>query len=130
MKRNLDEEGRISYQSRPLGTVTEEMVRKRAQEIAIINGRSSGEVLDSDLDEAQRELTGEDDVPEDQKKVESVPETQRWDPVPGTSGEKLPDESADDEQSVSEKLTQEGLEDAEHDQMVKGTIAEARRDQS
>jgi hypothetical protein len=129
MKRNQDEEGKISNNSRPLGTVTAKMVRARAHEIAIINGRSPRETLDSDFDQAHREMTGEDDLPDDERAEESLLESERWDPVPGSAGQKIPDGSVDDEQSDNEKLVQEGMEEAEHDQMIQGTKQEARRDQ-
>ena len=62
MKQNRIEEGRLSDRGEGLGTVTKEMVMKRAREIAVINGRSQNNVLDSDVDEAQRELQGEDEM--------------------------------------------------------------------
>ena len=60
MKQNRIEEGRLSEKGRGLGTVTEKMVRKRARELAVINGRNENQVLDSDLEQARRELTGEE----------------------------------------------------------------------
>ena len=59
MKQNKIEEGRFSQKARGLGTVTEEMVRKRARELALISGRDEKQMLDSDLAQARRELTGE-----------------------------------------------------------------------
>lgn len=84
--------------------------------------------MDSDLDQARRELTGEDELPKDERIVESLPESERWDPVPGSSGTKIPDESVDDEKSDDEKLVEEGIEEAEHDQMIRGTKQAARED--
>ena len=62
MRQNRIEKGRLSDRGQGLGTVTREMVMKRAREIAVINGRSQNNVLDSDLDLAQRELEGEDEI--------------------------------------------------------------------
>lgn len=105
------------------------MVRKRAREIAITNGRAPGEVLDSDFDQARRELTTLEDEPRSEEILESLPESERWDPVPGSFGHAAPKTQLDDEQNETERLVEEGMEDAEHDQMVKGSIQEARRDQ-
>ena len=105
------------------------MVRKRAGEIAITNGRGPGEVLDEDFDQARRELTTLEDEPVQQQVIESLPESERWDPVPGSPGHAAPTTRLDDEQEENERLVEEGVEDAEHDQMVKGSIEEARKDE-
>jgi len=53
----------------------------------------------------------------------------RWEPVGesiGKEGTKIP---PSDEQTFAEKLVEEGVEDAEHDQMAKATRQSLRRDQ-
>ena len=122
------EDGRLSDQGKGLGTVTEEMVMLRAREIAVINGRSQNNVIDSDLDQAQRELEGEDEINPPPTAEESIPEEKRWDPVPGSAGQQAPTVPAADEQSDAEKLYDEGVADAEHDQSIQATRNEARRD--
>ena len=128
MKQNQNEQGRLSDHGKGLGTVTKDMVMDRAREIAVINGRSSKNILDSDVDEAQRELEGEDEMKPSPTAAESVPEDQRWDPVPGSEGTQAPIFPAPDEQSVAEKLYDEGVADAEHDQEIEATRNAARRD--
>jgi hypothetical protein len=128
MKRNPTEEGRLSDRGEGLGTVTREMVMKRAREIAVINGRSQDNVLDSDFNQAQRELEGEDEVNPPLSAEEAVPEDKRWDPVPGSEGRQAPTVPASDEQTVAEKLYDEGVSDAEHDQEIQATRDEARRE--
>lgn len=123
-------EGRISDHSHGVGTVTWEMVRHRARELAIINGRLPEEVLDSDFEMARRELTGEGDISPQEEVIESLPESERWDPVPGSWGRQAPKIPSDDELTEQEKLVQEGIEEAEHDQMLRGSEEEARRDQT
>jgi len=130
MKQNPNEEGRLSDRGEGLGTVTKEMVMKRAREIAVINGRSQNHVLDSDIDQAQRELEGEDEINPPPSASESLPEDKRWDPVPGSEGSQAPTYPAPDEQSVAEKLYDEGVADAEHDQEIEATRDAARRDQT
>src|SRR5436305_11171128 len=127
MKRRFDN-GRLSDRGKGLGTVTKEMVMERAREIAVINGRSQNHVLDSDLDLAQRELEGEDEINPPETAAERVPEDKRWDPVPGSEGQQAPTVPAPDEQTVGEKLYDEGVADAEHDQEIQATRDQARRD--
>jgi hypothetical protein len=128
MKQNPIEEGRLSDRGEGLGTVTNEMVLKRAREIAIINGRSRNNVLDSDLDQAKREFQGEDEMKPSPTAAESLPEDERWDPIGGSEGHQAPTVPAPDEQTVAEKLYDEGVADAEHDQEIEATREEARRD--
>mgnify|MGYP001549415262 CR=1 FL=1 len=128
MKQNQIEEGRFSDRGEGLGTVTKEMVMKRAREIAVINGRSQNNVLDSDIEEALRELQGEDELNPPLTAAESIPEDERWDPVKGSEGTQAPTVPATDEQTFAEKLVDEGVADAEHDQESQATRDEARRD--
>ena len=106
-----------------IGTVTPEMVEKRAVELALINGRAATEVSQTDLEQAKRELTGESDLDPGEAALESVPESERWDPVPGSTGHQAPKSIEDDEddegRSIGEQLVSEGVNEAEHDQMLK-----------
>jgi hypothetical protein len=117
MKTNPLKEGALTENSAGLGTVTHKMVRERAVELAVINGRSVQDVSKSDWEQAKRELTGKPDT--DPK--EAVLESERWDPLPGSTGHKVPvapSEDEDDEgRSDNERLIEEGVEGAEHDQM-------------
>jgi hypothetical protein len=128
MKRNQIEEGRLSDRGEGLGTVTKDMVMKRAREIAVINGRSQNNVLDSDVDAARRELEGENQMNPPLTAAERVPEDKRWDPVPGSEGTQARTVPAHDEQTDAEKLYDEGVADAEHDQEIEATRDAARRD--
>ena len=129
MKENQIEEGRFTERARGLGTVTEAMVRQRAGELAIINGRSAKQVLDSDLEQARRELTGAERLNPPPTPAEELPEENRWEAVPESVGQKAPTVPAPDEQTFAEKLVEEGVEDAEQDQMVKATKASLKRRQ-
>jgi len=121
MKTNPLKQGALTENSAGLGTVTRKMVRQRAVELAIINGRSARETSKSDLEQAKRELTGEPDMDPKQAVLESAPESERWDPVPGSAGHKAPVAASEDEdeegRSDNERLVEEGIEDAEQDQM-------------
>ena len=121
MKTNLMKEGALTENSVGIGTVTRQMVRQRAVELAIINGRSAQNVSKADLEEAKRELTGEPDTDPKEAALESAPESERWDPVPGSDGRKVPAAPSADEdgegRSDNERLVEEGIAGAEHDQM-------------
>ena len=110
----------MTENSAGLGTVTRKMVRERAIELAVINGRSAEEVSKSDWEQAKRELTGESNPDPNEAVLESAPESERWDPVPGSIGQKVPVASGDDEddegRSDNERLVDEGIAGAEHDQ--------------
>jgi len=121
MKRNQIEEGRIIEHSRGIGTVTRKDVEARARELALINGRSADQVLESDLQQARRELTGEEGLVPAETAAEELPESERWDPTPVSTGHKVGESRQHDEQTDAEKLTEQGLAEAEHDRMVEGT---------
>jgi hypothetical protein len=121
MKANPLKDGALTENSVGIGTVTPKMVRKRAVELAVINGRLPKDVSKVDLDQARRELTGDSDTDPREVVLESAPESERWDPVPGSTGHKVPAAPSDDEdadgRSDNEKLVEEGVAGAEHDQL-------------
>ena len=115
----------MTENSAGLGTVTREMVRARAVELAVINGRSAQDVSKSDWEQAKRELTGDSDADLNQAVLESAPESERWDPVHGSTGHKVPVAPSADEddegRSDNERLVKEGIAEAEHEQMLQAT---------
>ena len=126
MKANPMKDGVLTENSAGIGTVTRKMVRERAVELAVINGRSAQEVSKSDREQAQRELTGEPDTDPKQVALESAPESERWDPVPGSTGHKAREAPSADEdeegRSDNERLVEEGMAGAEHDQMRQSSL--------
>jgi len=71
-------------------------------------------------------LTGEPDTDPKEAVLEAASESERWDPVPGSEGHKVPaapsaDED-DDGRSDNERLVEEGIADAEHDQMRQASL--------
>jgi len=119
MKTNPLKDGVLTENSTGIGTVTREMVRQRAVELAAINGRSAHDVSESDWEQAKQELTGKPGVDPKEAVLESAPESERWDPVPGSTGGKVPaapGEDEDDEgRSDNERLVDEGMAGAEED---------------
>jgi hypothetical protein len=133
MKTDPLKEGALTENGAGLGTVTQEMVRERAIELAGINGRSADNVSVFDLEQAQRELTGGSDLDPQDAILEAAPESERWDPLPGSTGHKMEATSNEDEDGEgridSERLFQEGVAEAEHDQMVQAAQAAREEDE-
>jgi hypothetical protein len=127
MKIDPLKEAALIINSAGIGTVTRKMVRERAVELAVIDGRSMQDVSKSDWDQAKRELTGEPDIDPNAAALESVPESERWDPLPGSTGHIVPVTSIDGEddegRSVGERLVEEGVQEAGHDQMLQSARA-------
>ena len=119
MNTNPSKQGALTANSAGIGAVTPEMVRQRAVQLAVINGRSAQEVSASDREQAQLELTGNAEADAKELLLESVPESQRWDPVPGSTGGKVPVPPGEDEdaegRSDQEQLVDEGIASAERD---------------
>jgi hypothetical protein len=128
MKQIQQEDGRFSDHGKGLGTVTQAMVEQRAREIAVINGREAKNVLSSDLEEAHRELQGKDLLRPATTKADEVPEDDRWAPEGVSTGKQAPTVPAPDEQTFAEKLVEEGVADAEHEQEIEATRASLRRE--
>jgi hypothetical protein len=130
MKTNPLKEGALTENSAGLGTVTRKMVRERAVELAVINGRSAREASKSDWEQAKRELTGEPDTDPKEAVLESAPESERWDPVSGSTGHKVPAAPSADEdnegRSDNERLVDEGIAGAECDQARQAARAAAK----
>ena len=133
MKIDPPQDDALMINSTGVGTVTRKMVQERAVELAIIDGRSAQEVSKSDWEQAKRELTGEPDIDPKEALLESAPESERWDPLPGSTGHIIPvasvDGEDDDGRSLGEKLIDEGVQEAEHDQMLQSAQAEEKKDQ-
>ncbi len=121
MKSNPLKTGILTENSAGIGTVSRKMVRERAVELAVIAGRAPQGLSKSDWEQAKRELTGGADADAKTVELESAPESERWDPFPGSTGQKVPATASEDEddegRSDNEKLVEEGVQAAEHDQM-------------
>jgi hypothetical protein len=123
MKTNRMKDGALTENSVGIGTVTRKMVRERAVELAIINDRSAQNVSKADWEQAKRELTGEPNTDPKEAVLESAPESERWDPVPGSEGRKVSTAPSADE---DERLVEEGIAGAEHDQVRQASLNHER----
>ncbi len=131
MKTNPLKQGIITEHSTGIGTVNRGMVRARAVELAIINGRSAAEVGKSDWDQALQEMTGESVNDPVVEVLEAAPESERWDPLPGSPGHQAPTAPSADEdaegRSDNERLVEAGIDEAGHDQMLQAARAAIRQ---
>jgi len=132
MKKNPLNKGILTENATGVGAVTGEMVEARARELALIAGRVPPQPSQVDYEQAKRELTGEPDIDIQEAALELVPESERWDPVPGSTGHQTPDTFGEDEdsegRSESAQLVEEGINEAEHDQMLQAARAAQKRD--
>jgi len=115
MKTNPLTQGSISSKLSGLGTENWDMVTKRAFEIALINKRPNHQVRQEDWDEAVSELTKvtELDTPEIKRLSEAEASKEK-------SGYESPSEDNDLEgHSVSARLVEQGILEAEHDTMLR-----------
>jgi hypothetical protein len=108
------------------------MVRVRAAELAVIDGLLSSTATKSHFAQAKRELTGVQDEDPKDAILESAPESERWDPVPGSTGGKVrvaPSEDEDEAgRSDNERLVEGGIAEAEIEQSFQATRAAAKKD--
>jgi hypothetical protein len=106
--------GKIIRGTVGIGTVTPQMIEERAREIA----RSDGRTQPNDLDRASasEELTG---ARPDSEKLPIREEPGRdWGMPLVSTGDQAPTVRPEDDENIPEKLIQEGLEEADHDQRL------------
>src|SRR5437899_10262829 len=132
MRKNPLNKGIIMENAAGVGTVTSEMVEARARELAAINGHPS-EPSEADYQQAKRELTGEAETDPQEESSESIPDSEGWDPVPGSTGRQAADSLGEDEdaegRSESAQMFEEGVSEAEHDQMRQASRADEESDE-
>ncbi len=132
MKTDPLKKGALTENSVGIGTVTQEMVRERASELAVINGRPADDVSVFDLEQAKRELTGETDIDPKDAILEAAPESEPWSFTDSSTGHMVEPTSNEDEdgegRSDSERLVEEGVSEAGHDQMVQAAKAMQEED--
>jgi hypothetical protein len=75
---------------------------------------------------------GEPDTDLQEAMLESLPESERWDPVPGSTGHKVPAAASEDEddegRSDNQRLVEEGVAAAEHNRMLRAAREAAGAD--
>ena len=107
--------GRILRGTKGIGTVSPEMIEQRAREIARSDGRT--EANDLDRASAREDLIGATSTSE--KPATRKEPGRDWGMPLVSSGEKAPTVALEDEGNIPEKLIQEGVEEADHDQRLR-----------
>jgi hypothetical protein len=132
MKTNPLKEGALTENSVGIGAVTRKTVKDRAIQLAIADDRTAQEVSPADWQQAKRELSGQPEIDPKAAMLESAPEAERWDPVPGSTGGKVPVAAGEDEddegRSDNERLVDEGMAGAELDLNVQATKDARKKD--
>src|SRR6266436_474982 len=133
MRKNPLNKGIIMENADGIGTVTPAMVEARARELARIDGRDSSKPTEADYQQAKRKLTGEAEIDPQEESSESVPDSEGWDPFPGSTGRQAADSLGEDEdaegRSESAQMFEEGVSEAEHDQMRQASRAQEESDE-
>ncbi|HVU18142.1 MAG TPA: hypothetical protein VHD32_14540 [Candidatus Didemnitutus sp.] len=122
MKRNHSSAGKMLVRGRGASEITDIDIERRANELASIQHRAPTK---ADVAAARRELMGESRPPgvtEDEPSAH-VAITRDPSEPPSDSGEQIPDRDEEDEEQATERLVEDGVDEAQHDQML-----EARRD--
>ncbi|MEO7415313.1 MAG: hypothetical protein ABIZ81_18365 [Opitutaceae bacterium] len=109
--------GKILIHENGLGEMTEGEVTERALELALIDGRSAA--TKEDRDRALAELRGKTLPPTSDSESSSMDSLSR-DPSdpPANHGRQKPNYEGADEKAALERLVAEGVEEAQHDQML------------
>lgn len=118
MRKSRNHEGKITEHSKGLGTITADLVEKRAREIAVINGRRADKYNEADRQAAKEELLGALDPAPPETDIAAAEIVRPWGDPGASRGKRALKQLPDDEQRVAEKLVEEGLEEAEHDRML------------
>jgi len=118
---NLQEptSGRILIHGKGSGSAGPREIERRARELADIDGRPGNEPTDQDLARAEAELLGRN-LPETNSDDEDARGTISRDPSEPISipGHETPVREGPDEEKAVERLALEGVDEAQHEQML------------
>lgn len=118
---------KIIHHSEGMGAPTADMVRKRAQELARINGRE--EYNEEDWREAKRELHGGHQTNDTNGDMDMVTAVSEHDMVVCSMGHHVENVGPEDQDSMVEELIAEGMDEAVHEQMLAARREDAEEDE-
>ena len=118
MKTKRTLQAKIVQHSAGLGVPNSDVVRQRAMELAMIDGRST--FNEQDWQQARIELHGGHSSPGDDGEEDREFVSAR-DIIAGTRGHHTENQSLDDAQNIVEELISEGMDEAVHDQMLEAS---------
>ncbi len=107
---------KIMQHAEGLGAPDAETVRKRAQELALINGHE--QFSQDDWREAKRELHGGHAMNDTNGDMDMSAMVSEHDMVVGSMGHHVENVGLDDADNVVEELIAEGMDEAVHEQML------------
>jgi len=113
--------GRIEQHGEGTGPMDPDAVERRAEELAVIDGRAAEDVNESDRERARLEL-------KDETVLASEDQDHRSDRVASSNpadvgvetGHEVASKGPVDEQHLTEKQVREGVREAEHERMLRG----------
>lgn len=109
--------GKILNHDEGLGLTDERDVEQRAGEVARIEGHRN--VSDGDRRQAELELNGGDIPPLGDEDADGTSSLSRDPSEPASNpGRQIPNQESEEEQFSAERLVAEGVNEAEHDQML------------
>jgi len=131
MNKNRPTQAKVLLHGEGVGSISVEDIQRRARELASINGVPPAVVTDEFLKQARRELQGEELPEGSTEDAEAVGGITR-DPSepPSDTGRQVPNLEESDGQQDQERLTEEGVEEAQHDQMLAARRRERHEDRS
>ena len=131
MNINEPTKGRIFIGGRGAGGVSKEDIERRARQLADIDGRSGPGITDRDLARAEAELMGLV-LPATSVEDEEADGAMTRDPSEPLSikGHEIPLREGPDEEKAVERLALEGVEEAQHEQMLAARREARRSDES
>jgi hypothetical protein len=122
-------QNKLILHGRGTGEIADEDIERRAREIALIRGRPAEHVSDEDRTQALAELQG-GLLPENSVTDGESRGALSRDPSEPASitGRQIANLEGDDENDAVERLASEGVEEAQHDQMLASRRQEHRQD--
>ncbi|HEY8932527.1 MAG TPA: hypothetical protein VIM44_04355 [Rariglobus sp.] len=125
------EPGRILRHGHRADQITEDAIDQRARELAQIAGRSPDTITDEDRQRAHTELSGET-LPETTLTDADGTTALTRDPSepPSDTGLHVQQQNEPETQQIAERLVLEGVEEAQHDQMLAAARERRRKEQS
>jgi hypothetical protein len=118
---------KIIQHSQGLGVPSMETVRKRAAELARIDGRTENN--ENDWREAKRELHGGHEVLSHDGSAEMAAMVSERDFLISDVGHRVETTTSDTPESPAEELIAEGMDEAVHDQMLAAASDREREDE-
>lgn len=111
---------RIINHSHGQGATSIEDIQQRASELARIDGRVGDDFTPGDLEKARRELRGGH---YDEEDIQGECFVIGGDRIAGSMGHHVANHSCDESENAVTELIMEGMEEAEHEQMLEASAA-------